>query len=82
VNGKREVVGLAGEALELGGERRAGGPRGPAERSLQRRAEIAEGDLDLVGAALSGRVVKGSGGRERHRDPEQALDDPLVKIAR
>ena len=65
----RPEVGVGGgQALHLGHQRRPGGPRGAAERPLQRGPQVAERRLGLRGAALAGRA---RAARRRRRAPSR-----------
>ena len=70
-----EVRVLLLQPLELGGERRARRPRGPAERALQRGAQLAQRGVHLLDAALAQLALQRRGRAEREGDPEQPLDD-------
>src|SRR6185437_6080167 len=71
----------ARQALDLGAERRLGGTRRAAERALERRPQVRERRLGLLGAALARRGRQLAVAVERHRDAEQPLDDTLVQLA-
>ena len=77
-----EVGVLGAQALELGGERRAGRRRRAPERALQRGAQLAERGAHLGRAARPRLGAQRLLGGQRERHAEQALDDAVVDVAR
>jgi hypothetical protein len=55
-----DVEPLPRESLELSSECRPGRAGRSTERALKRRTEVAQGDLELIGASLARRIIERS----------------------